>query len=177
MRRWRRLSTVIDAHQDLLWAEKMEKHCITYDFSVSFLKKKCMIFYVYILTHPKQPFLSIAMNRNSVKSLQGFPEILQGIPLNPYVKRYLPPYDEFEVDRCCLPLGVSVVFPAVPGPSIFIVTAGDGTMHTESTAEDITEGDVFFVPAKTMISITAAYVGAFGALELFRAGVNSRFLE
>lgn len=113
---------------------------------------------------------------------QGFPEILRGIPLNPYVKRYMPPYDEFEVDRCCLPSGVSVVFPAVPGPSIFIVMAGDGSMHTDSTEDDITEGDVFFVPAKTKISMTAAFVGddnvnAFGSLELYRAGVNSRCLE
>lgn len=122
------------------------------------------------------------MNCNSVEFLQGFPEILQGIPLNPYVKRYMPPYDEFEVDRCCLPSGVSVVFPAVPGPSIFIVMAGDGSMHTDSTEDDITEGDVFFVPAKTKISMTAAFVGddnvnAFGSLELYRAGVNSRCLE
>lgn len=55
-------------------------------------------------------------------------------------------------------------------------------MHTDSTEDGITEGDVFFVPAKTMISITAAFVGdgnvdAFGALELYRAGVNSRCLE
>ncbi|GFZ03665.1 mannose-6-phosphate isomerase, type I [Actinidia rufa] len=36
---------------------------------------------------------------------QGFPEILQGYPLNPYTKRYIPPFDEFEVDRCILPQG------------------------------------------------------------------------
>nr|POE72593.1 isoform 2 of putative f-box protein [Quercus suber] len=35
--------------------------------------------------------------------LQGFPEILQGVPLNSYVRRYLPPFDEFEP-----PLGVEL---------------------------------------------------------------------
>ncbi|RVW32389.1 Mannose-6-phosphate isomerase 2 [Vitis vinifera] len=60
---------------------------------------------------------------------QGFPEILQGVPLNPYTRRYLPPFDEFEVDCCSLPKGASAMFPAVEGPSIFVVTVGEGTAH------------------------------------------------
>lgn len=100
--------------------------------------------------------------------MQGFPEILQGVSINPNTRRYTPPLDEFEVDRCILDHGTSVVFPAVPGPSILLVTAGNGTMH--SAAEDmVSEGDVLFTPANTQISVTAA-----SELHLYRAGVNSR---
>lgn len=100
--------------------------------------------------------------------MQGFPEILLGVPINPNTRRYTPPLDEFEVDHCVLHLGASIVFPAIPGPSIFLVAAGDGTMH--SAAERIvSEGDVLFAPASTEISVTAA-----SELHLYRAGVNSR---
>lgn len=108
--------------------------------------------------------------------LQGFPEILPGISLNPYVRRYLPPFDEFEVDRCNLPQGESASFPAIPGPSIFLVSQGEGNMRTNTVKGDvisegivITEGDVLFAPANTEISITSA-----SELQLYRAGVNSR---
>ncbi|KAF8399107.1 hypothetical protein HHK36_014973 [Tetracentron sinense] len=102
---------------------------------------------------------------------QGCPEILLGVPLNPYITRYLPPFDEFEVDRCFLPQGESLMFPRVPGPSLFVVTAGKGTMCTGSSQDDIVmEGDVLFVPADFDISITTT-----SELQLYRAGVNSRF--
>ncbi|PON87866.1 Mannose-6-phosphate isomerase [Trema orientale] len=105
---------------------------------------------------------------------QGFPEILQGVPLNPYVRRYLPPFDEFEVDSCNLPQQESTVFPAIPGPSILLVTLGEGIMHNTSCprGDVIIEGDVLFVPANTEISITSA-----SGLQLYRAGVNSRFFQ
>ncbi|KAJ4958881.1 hypothetical protein NE237_025992 [Protea cynaroides] len=103
---------------------------------------------------------------------QGSLEILQGIPLNPYTKRYIPPFDEFEVDSCILPQGKSAKFPSVPGPSIFVVTAGAGIMQTDSFGEIISEGAVFFVPADTEITVTATQ-----GLQLYRAGVNSRFLS
>ncbi|XP_058087628.1 mannose-6-phosphate isomerase 2 isoform X1 [Magnolia sinica] len=109
---------------------------------------------------------------------QGFPEILHGIPVSPYTRRYLPPFDEFEVDHCCLPTGASAVFPASPGPSIFVVIAGEGSMQTGLSGKDamITDGDVFFIPAECEISITAAFGDDFtsGTLQLYRAGVNSR---
>lgn len=60
---------------------------------------------------------------------QGPPEILKGVPVNAYTKRYNPPFEEFEVDRCMLDQGASVVFPAVPGPSIFLVLSGQGSMY------------------------------------------------
>lgn len=104
--------------------------------------------------------------------MQGFPEILKGFPLSPYITRYLPPFDEFEVDSCILPRGASTVFPAVPGPSIFVITAGEGRMRTASSKEVVSEGDVLFAPANIEITITTA-----SELHLYRAGVNSRFFH
>lgn len=103
---------------------------------------------------------------------QGYPEILKGFPISPYITRYLPPFDEFEVDRCVLPRGASAVFPAIPAPSIFLVLAGDGTLHDGSSKDILTEGDVLFAPANTEITISTS-----SELQLYRAGVNSRFLH
>ncbi|THU55889.1 hypothetical protein C4D60_Mb11t11400 [Musa balbisiana] len=104
---------------------------------------------------------------------QGFPEILRGSPINPYISRFRPPFDEFEVDRCLLPSKESVEFSPIPGPSIFVVVAGEGRMEVSSVVEElkITEGDVYFVPAQTKIRLSA---GADGPIKLYRAGVNSR---
>lgn len=104
---------------------------------------------------------------------QGFPEILPGVPLNPYVTRYSPPFDEFEVDSCNIPEHECALFQAAPGPSILIVTRGDGVLYTNSLGKDsITEGDVFFVPANVEIRITSE-----SELQLYRAGVNSKFFQ
>lgn len=97
--------------------------------------------------------------------MQGFPEILQGVPLNPYTRRYLPPFDEFEVDCCSLPQGASAMFPGVEGPSIFVVTNGEGS----ACEEQVREGDVLFAPAGTEIVFVTS-----SQLKLYRAGVNSR---
>lgn len=92
--------------------------------------------------------------------------------MNPYTKRYLPPFDEFEVDSCVLPPSASVVFPSVPGPSLFLFMAGKGTIHSGFAGEDaIGEGSVLFVPAQMEIRIVASSI----ELQLYRAGVNSRF--
>uniref|UniRef100_A0A7N0SZI6 mannose-6-phosphate isomerase n=1 Tax=Kalanchoe fedtschenkoi TaxID=63787 RepID=A0A7N0SZI6_KALFE len=101
---------------------------------------------------------------------QGYPEILEGISVNPFTKRYIPPFDEFEVDHCGLPQGGSTAFPAVPGPSIFLVMAGQGTMRTDISEEIIAEGDVFFAPADCEIQLTAKT-----ELQIYRAGINSNF--
>ncbi|XP_061348505.1 mannose-6-phosphate isomerase 1-like isoform X2 [Gastrolobium bilobum] len=105
---------------------------------------------------------------------QGSPEILRGVPLNPYVNRYIPPFEEFEIDRCILPQGEKMVFPAIPGPSIFLVTVGKGKINagTSSKGLAITEGDVLFAAAYTEISVTSA-----SELHLYRSGVNSRFFQ
>ncbi|OMP04764.1 Mannose-6-phosphate isomerase, type I [Corchorus olitorius] len=104
---------------------------------------------------------------------QGYPEILKGFPLSPYITRYLPPFDEFEVDLCILPKGSSTVFPAIPGPSIFLAFVGEGTLHTGSWKDIVTEGDVLFAPANMEITISTAS----SELQLYRAGVNSRFFH
>ncbi|KAI8534426.1 hypothetical protein RHMOL_Rhmol10G0088500 [Rhododendron molle] len=105
---------------------------------------------------------------------QGVPKILQGVPLNPYTKRYRPPFDEFEVDRCILPQGASAVFPAVPGPSVFVVTEGEGTIYAAPFEDVVVEGDVLFVSANTRIHLRTA--SEFG-LHMYRAGVNGRSFE
>ncbi|GAV85535.1 LOW QUALITY PROTEIN: PMI_typeI domain-containing protein, partial [Cephalotus follicularis] len=79
-----------------------------------------------------------------------FPQILKGFPLSPYITRYLPPFDEFEIDSCILLQGASTVFPAIPGSS----------------------RDVLVVPANTEISLTTA-----SKLQLYRAGVSSMFFQ
>ncbi|CAN0926014.1 Mannose-6-phosphate isomerase 2, partial [Linum grandiflorum] len=105
---------------------------------------------------------------------QGFPEILKGFPLSPYVTRYLPPFEEFEVDHCFLPKGATTVFPAVEGPSIFVITGGDGAMQEGSSSlrDVVMEGDVIFAPAGIQIEVKTV-----SELHLYRAGVNSRFLQ
>ncbi|XVE78688.1 hypothetical protein DITRI_Ditri13aG0167300 [Diplodiscus trichospermus] len=105
---------------------------------------------------------------------QGYPEILKGFPLSPYVTRYLPPFEEFEVDCCSLPKGASTVFPAIPGPSIFLALVGEGTLHSGSRENIVSEGDVLFAPANTEITIST---NATSELQLYRAGVNSRFFH
>ncbi|XP_016446651.1 mannose-6-phosphate isomerase 2-like [Nicotiana tabacum] len=102
---------------------------------------------------------------------QGFPEILKGTVVNPYTMRYLPPFDEFEVDRCILPQQSTTVFPSIPGPSIFLVMGGEGTMTTSSD-KVVTEGDVLFASANTKIT-----VATLSGLHLYRAGVSSRLFE
>ncbi|KAJ1443239.1 RmlC-like cupin domain superfamily [Sesbania bispinosa] len=104
---------------------------------------------------------------------QGSPEILRGVPLNTYVNRYIPPFEEFEIDRCILPQGETVVFPAIPGPSIFLVTTGEGMINKGSPkGRTVTEGDVLFAAAYTEISVTSA-----SELHLYRTGVNSKIFQ
>ncbi|XP_058187959.1 mannose-6-phosphate isomerase 1-like isoform X1 [Rhododendron vialii] len=105
---------------------------------------------------------------------QGFPKIVQGVPLNPYTKRYRPPFDEFEVDCCILPHGASAVFPAVPGPSVFVVIEGEGTMCAAPFEDVVVEGDVLFVSANTRIYLRTA---SESGLHMYRAGVNGKFFE
>lgn len=109
--------------------------------------------------------------------MQGFPEILKGVPVNNFTSRYTPPFDEFEVDSCLLPCRESVVFSAVPGPSIFVALRGEGDVRFDSSKENnvILEGDVLFVPEKTKIKITCSR--SVGGLQLYRAGVNQRFFK
>ncbi|KAM0057705.1 putative mannose-6-phosphate isomerase [Helianthus debilis subsp. tardiflorus] len=102
---------------------------------------------------------------------QGLPEILKGVPVNQYVRRYTPPFEEFEVDQCVLDQGASVVFPALPGPSVFVVISGEGTMATSSREDRVSEGDALFAPAGTEVRVSTDT-----ELQLYRAGVNHKVL-
>ncbi|XP_010532333.1 PREDICTED: mannose-6-phosphate isomerase 1-like isoform X2 [Tarenaya hassleriana] len=106
---------------------------------------------------------------------QGFPEILRGIPLNRHTKRYLPPFEEFEVDRCILGEAEWTVFPSVAGPSLFICLTGQGTMESDEghRPETLGEGDVLFVAANVQVRVTAES----REMELYRAGVSSRCFQ
>ncbi|KAG6412450.1 hypothetical protein SASPL_125129 [Salvia splendens] len=77
-------------------------------------------------------------------------------------------------DQCILPQGASTVFPAIPGPFVFVVVKGKGTMRQAFLEEMVGEGDVLFTPANAQISVrTENYSG----LILCKAGVRSRFLS
>ncbi|KAK4284234.1 hypothetical protein QN277_001093 [Acacia crassicarpa] len=105
---------------------------------------------------------------------QGPPEILRGTVVNAYVTKYLPPFDEFEIDRCVLPMGEKVTFPAVPGPSIFLVMDGEAIIEVGGSMEVhiVAEGDVIFAAANTEVKIRQA-----SDLILYRAGVNTKFFQ
>ncbi|PKI77166.1 hypothetical protein CRG98_002448 [Punica granatum] len=101
---------------------------------------------------------------------QGSSEILRGVPLNTYTKKYLPPFDEFEVDSCLLPKETSAVFLAALGPSIFLFTVVKGKISVRSSAEGVSvnEGDVIFVPANTEISLKSET-----ELQAYRTGYST----
>ncbi|KAF0895005.1 hypothetical protein E2562_004992 [Oryza meyeriana var. granulata] len=107
---------------------------------------------------------------------QNFPEILRGVPVQAHVTRYTPPSEEFEVDRCLLPPGESVTMSPVPGPSIFLVMTGEGKIEADSMLDEgkAKEGNVFFVPSHTEVRILGSGPGC---MQLYRAGVNSRFFS
>uniref|UniRef100_A0A0D9UWC3 Mannose-6-phosphate isomerase n=1 Tax=Leersia perrieri TaxID=77586 RepID=A0A0D9UWC3_9ORYZ len=107
---------------------------------------------------------------------QVFPEILRGVPVQPHVRRYTPPFDEFEVDCCSLPPDELVVISPVPGPSVYLVMSGVGEIQVDSMtdSEKSKQGDVFFVPAYTEVKFSA--LGP-ECMQLYRAGVNSRFFS
>ncbi|KAL8200484.1 hypothetical protein R6Q57_011823 [Mikania cordata] len=102
---------------------------------------------------------------------QGLPEVLKGTPINQYVRRYTPPFEEFAVDRCVLDQGASVVFPGLPGPSVFVIISGEGTMQTSSSEDRVSEGATLFAPAGAEVRVSTD-----SELQLYRAGVNSKVL-
>ncbi|XP_076929416.1 mannose-6-phosphate isomerase 1-like [Bidens hawaiensis] len=102
---------------------------------------------------------------------QGLPEILKGVPINQYVRRYTPPFEEFEVDQCVVDQGGSVVFPALPGPSVFVVISGEGMMLTSTSEDGVSEGDALFAPAGTEVQVSSE-----SEVRVYRAGVNNKVL-
>ena len=94
-----------------------------------------------------------------------------------HVRRYTPPFDEFEVDCCLVPAGELVIISSVPGPFVFVVIAGEGKLQADSRFSDgkrAKEGDVFFVPAYTEVKLSARGPES---MQLYRAGVNSSFFS
>ena len=88
-----------------------------------------------------------------------------------------PSTNEFEVDCYLLPPGRSVVtISPVPGPSIFLVMAGEGEIQAGTVPDNTKakEGDIFFVPAHTKVKL---YTSGPRSMQVYRAGVNSRFLS
>jgi mannose-6-phosphate isomerase len=105
------------------------------------------------------------------------PEILSGVSVNNYIKKYQPPFDEFEMDSCIIPVGETLEFPSIQGPSIMIVLEGKGYLleiHSDNETYSIPlqSGDIFFIPAETHFQLTANLAD----FHCYRAGINSRAL-
>jgi mannose-6-phosphate isomerase len=107
--------------------------------------------------------------------------VLTGTEVGAYTTRYIPPFDEFEVDHIEIPVGASTDFENL-GPSVFLCIAGIGVVAQSDTqtVTGIKKGDVFFVPSAQKIEIAATVeVDQDPAslnqapLQLYRAGVNS----
>ncbi|KAH7331393.1 hypothetical protein KP509_20G030800 [Ceratopteris richardii] len=110
---------------------------------------------------------------------QGRPQVLSGVPVYPYTKRYSPPFEEFEVDASIVPTGHSLSLPANCGPSVLLVLEGCGTMYqvfgSNKHVTEVKRGDTYFIPAGIKLDIVSDSGGnpEVDALHLYRAGVNS----
>lgn len=83
---------------------------------------------------------------------------------------YDPPIPEFSVLRVVLPQGEKETHPAIDGPSIAIITEGNGSLRWGPDAQlGISEGDVIFIGAGAEITITTS--GA--QVALYRAFVET----
>ncbi|KAI1798267.1 mannose-6-phosphate isomerase [Ganoderma leucocontextum] len=70
---------------------------------------------------------------------------------------YDPPIPEFSVLRAVVPAGEVESHPPIDGPSIAIVTGGQGTVQWGCREElDISEGDVFFIGAGEGVELRSA---------------------
>lgn len=85
---------------------------------------------------------------------------------------YDPPIDEFSVLRVELEQSQSTEHRSVAGPSMVIVTEGEGTVSWQGQAageESFKRGDVLFISAGQPIKWTAS-----GKVELYRAFVEAQ---
>jgi mannose-6-phosphate isomerase len=121
----------------------------------------------------------------------GPPCLTPAVPVQEYVTRYAPPFDEFEVQRVALPPAAaasaegaapppSTLLPPFPGPAIVLVTGGGAGATLTATATPLGEGDglvkartvargdVIFVPAATPLALAGA------GLTAWIATVNGR---
>ena len=80
---------------------------------------------------------------------------------------YDPPIDEFSVVRVSLEKEGKTKHRAVEGPSICVVTKGEGQVSWGADQEEVNKGDVVFVGAGEGVEWVAQ-----GGLEVFRAFVE-----
>ncbi|KAF5341179.1 hypothetical protein D9611_006085 [Ephemerocybe angulata] len=93
---------------------------------------------------------------------------------------YDPPIEEFSVLRLDIPKGTSAAQRAVAGPSLAIVTAGEGTLSWSQAEDDkrvqerrelrVGMGDVVFIGADTSLSFSSP--GSSSGLNVYRAFVE-----
>lgn len=105
---------------------------------------------------------------------QGMPEVLPGLRVDAFTRRYQPPFDEFEVDSIALPPASSTTLHPLPGPSIFLVLSGAGCVSSSSSSLHLNKSDAIFVPAGLELRLAAASTPL---LHIFRAGVSSRVFD
>jgi mannose-6-phosphate isomerase len=85
---------------------------------------------------------------------------------NATVRRYVPPFDEFQLETYEVEAGSTCLASVSPGPCVFLVFGGAGEMGGEKVAR----GSVVFAKADEAVSITAGEE----AIVAYRAMINSR---
>ncbi|KAF8508669.1 mannos-6-phosphate isomerase [Hysterangium stoloniferum] len=83
-----------------------------------------------------------------------------------HTKLYDPPIPEFSVAMTKLSKGEKEDHPGVNGPSLAIVTAGNGSVHWHGGEMDLKEGGMLFVSADVGVTFV-------GDMEIFRAFVEA----
>lgn len=109
------------------------------------------------------------------------PEILRGEEVRPGVKRYRPPFAEFQVEAIEVAPGASLDIPECPGASILLVQrGGDSTASftlgkaAPPSEAPISEGGVFFAAANAAVTVSN---GGDGPLKIFRCCPNDSVFE
>lgn len=87
-----------------------------------------------------------------------------------YTTLYDPPIPEFSVLRVALPTNAKETHRPIDGPSIAIVTEGNGVVEWDGERLDVSQGDVLFVGADTELQIVAGQ----SSLSLYRAFVETQ---
>ena len=103
------------------------------------------------------------------------PEILRGEDVAPGIKRYRPPFAEFQVETVDVAPGKSLGIPASPGASILLVQRGSAgiascSLDGGATSEvPLAEGSVFFAPARIAVAVAN---GGDEPMKIFRCCPN-----
>lgn len=99
----------------------------------------------------------------------GEPTVLDGQEIGDApnsVRRYVPPFDEFQLETYDVKAGSECAAATSPGPCVFLVRSGAGEMGGEKVAR----GSVIFAKANEAVSIRAEKEG----IVAYRAMINSR---